>query len=937
MGHVTAIEVYNCLKEYYNTETELLSILFAGEFTYVGAKNRDVLVYLGDEVKKGRIFDSKTGNFKSKWRQGVEHCPGRFQENVVEVVKKVDHTRFSHLKNRLNQYIEELNLGRYIPQGTPSKETCVNLLFVLFMYAIGGPVDFVVGKKAEGTVDNETEYGANTAKIVSFVVPPVSKDNYVSRPDIERDISLSLHTNKITVICGLSGLGKSELARKVATDETGFSTIIRLELGNDGSGDFDRLLETYVTVVDVPKDKTRLQCIKSILEKADSDTLIIVDNLNDISNSAFLLSLVTSTGNSRILITSQIQKVKLVAFFQKRQVSGAVVNLEAEAYQEEGFAPIVFCSYADLEYNSLTDSQQSAVIGICKLVMNHTMIVAALGSRLKEYSDKIGNILADMQSSVLVCLKKSLPVDIPKDLEDDEYLTPYEILKKLFGNLLSRPFKEIERQILGAIILLPSRYHEREVLEELVGDLKTANCSEAMGAVNKLLSCGILQLNANRMLELHPLYVQLFSDPQNVFFDEARTQKCGPVAELSADFAFHLLSNEFVSDIDFNDFYRLENGYFADDIRSHTQRLIENGYLSTLIISNRDWFSEISNTENYSWLYFWNDQYPWLFDCSKLLIAISQNHGIKDHVYEPEEVPLFFPTADEAWEKEMELERMASQKSAHKSWPLSKTTISKRHRYYEAVAYGRYGRAIFAHDIETKKDWCVVNRSEQRLPANRYFLANKSTNIQAGELNGADVTGFYNGSKTLDLFLSETVECGDSIVFMPINYSWPSCKSAHRTIPLVSICAETLVSPENVSIVSLPDGLKSIGSSVFEGAKNLSHIIIPDTVNYIGVVAFRGNPKLQKVELPMGIRLSFGLCRGYEHYYQTGTLGFDIGVDKEGHLQLVWDLLTDSYIKSSSWEEIDFPFDDNCEITIRNNNWGEDVDIIELPPRLGCD
>ena len=107
MGHVTAIEVYNCLKEYYNTETELLSTLFAGEFTYVGAKNRDVLVYLGDEVKKSRIFDSKTGNFKSKWRQGVEHCPGRFQENVVEVVKKVDHTRFSPLKNRLNQYIEE--------------------------------------------------------------------------------------------------------------------------------------------------------------------------------------------------------------------------------------------------------------------------------------------------------------------------------------------------------------------------------------------------------------------------------------------------------------------------------------------------------------------------------------------------------------------------------------------------------------------------------------------------------------------------------------------------------------------------------------------------------------------------------------------------------------------------------------------------------------
>ena len=38
MGHVTAMEVYNCLKEYYNTETELLRTLFAGEFTYVGAK-----------------------------------------------------------------------------------------------------------------------------------------------------------------------------------------------------------------------------------------------------------------------------------------------------------------------------------------------------------------------------------------------------------------------------------------------------------------------------------------------------------------------------------------------------------------------------------------------------------------------------------------------------------------------------------------------------------------------------------------------------------------------------------------------------------------------------------------------------------------------------------------------------------------------------------
>lgn len=622
-------------------------------------------------------------------------------------------------------------------------------------------------EQAEPIVD-----AVHEGKIVSFVVPPVSKENYVARPDIERDISQALHTNKITVIRGLSGLGKSELARKVATDETGFSTIIRLELGNDGSGDFDRLLETYVTVVDVPKDKTQLQCIKSILEKASSDTLVTVDNLNDIENRVFLQNLITLTGNAKILITSQIQKEKLDTFFQKCKVSAGIIDLEATKYEQEAFAPMVFCSYAGLSYGKLTIKEQSGVRSICNHVENHTMIIAALGARLQEYGDGVNDILSDLENSVRDCLQTDLSVEMPKDF-DDYYLTPYEILKKLFGKVLSRKFTEYERQVLGAVILLPTKYRSRHELEELVGDLKEVpRCSFAKSAVNKLVRDGILDMAlvlypgvqkiinedatrgiihsreyllensmAKEELALHPLYIQLFSDPEIRFYDKTGIERQGPIAELSIDFALHLLNNRFVSPNipqwhDYLKTYREmgEHMGLSDPRKQQDASAKNKGWIAALEFE----FTEQERADILSAIKY-NHK---LLNCE---ILVSDNELLDIFGYIPEE------EEHEGWY--LSIPGFLTEEEPGESTEAfaSKPPWEPKHPSLFVVAEGPYGSTLWVVDHVTKKEYCILNLCNQRKEAYRYFGVTEQSPASTNELNHATLVDVMGNAQYLHI------------------------------------------------------------------------------------------------------------------------------------------------------------------------------------------
>lgn len=607
--------------------------------------------------------------------------------------------------------------------------------------------------KKEPRADANNVQTSSSAHIISTPVAPVSKDNYVLRPGIEADIRESIHANKVTVIRGLSGLGKSELARKVATDQSGFSTIIRLELGNDGTGHFDKLLGSDVSVAGVPDGKDPLQIKKSLLRTAGSECLIVVDNFNDVDNESFLEELVGNTGNASILITSQIQDSTLKEIFQNNRklsvIAKSAIDLEDEKYQRAEFAPMVFCKHAGLSYYKLTSNEQSSVIRLCEHVANHTMIVAALGCRLKEYGGDVEDILNEMLFSVRECLDQDLVVQLPKDRTYNiKYLTPYEILKRLFNKVLSRTFTEKERQVLGAVILLPIRYRARHELEELVGDLKEAKCSLANSAVNKLVQDGVLKISlvlypgvqeiiddyaaqgviftqkellerdyAKEELNLHPLYAQLFSDPEIKFFDKTGMERQGTIAEISTDFAFHLLNNRFVS----------PNIPQWHDYLSTYREMAEHMGLDKCEKQRE------ASTKNKGWIAVLGYEFAKQARDSILSVILHNHKTLNQEIsVTPDDllnVLGYIPSDEELEEWDCFLNDIFIDPYGD-IIPDSEISLSQlhltppwqpKHPSLFVVTEGSLGNTLWIVDHVTKKEYCVLNLCNQRHESYRYF------------------------------------------------------------------------------------------------------------------------------------------------------------------------------------------------------------------------
>lgn len=558
---------------------------------------------------------------------------------------------------------------------------------------------------------NNLHNGCHPQKIDSFVIPPVSKEKYISRPIIESDIKQSLHTNKITVIRGMSGLGKSELARKVATDESDFSTVIRLELENDGSGNFAELLDSQVRITEIPENIDSLECKKGLLRTAGQDFLIVVDNLNNINNYSFLQSLANSTGSAKILITSQIQEAKLNDFSRSFKIQASVIDLEMDKYSQKEFAPMVFCSYAELVYGNLTVDEQYAVQAICNHVAGHTMIVAALGLRMKKYGDYARKLLITMVEDVNNCMA-NIRVKLKKDMDVTSSLTAYEILKGLSISLLQRNYTTRERQVLGAVILLPPKHRNRDLVEELVGDLPEVNCFEASDAIERLHDDGVLQITANEDLCVHPLYVQLLSDCGITFKTERNEQQSGPIAELSDSFRFHLLRNGFVSH---KKSVTNELRLFYLDLEPDASNAGSWSFLS----DNAGWFLVF-----YSYWYYFSFSMFTINFKKFICSGINVNHkniGLSTRI-----------TNDDL---DRFVDKVTDPPNNLFNEPRSKSAFVQMEH--------TNGKSLWLYDFEKKNSWCILDYSKQRLPAYRYFEGKKAVVHADKRIVDAEIVGYY--------------------------------------------------------------------------------------------------------------------------------------------------------------------------------------------------
>lgn len=670
--------------------------------------------------------------------------------------------------------------------------------------------------------------------------------NYIDRPEIMMTLKEAFENRadrrRFVFLSGVGGIGKSELARKFAQKSKGsmFRAVVELEYRETDKPFDDAVMRCDSQIIaefsSIPKDK-RQEAKLDLLLSADESILILVHNFDQL-DFEFLNRLKGRTGSARILFTTRLGIDSGIEDY------GQVVSFDSFLDSQIAFAVKVFCEYAKISCPA-----DNLVRSIVSHIGGHTMMAAILGRQVKRYHGSLKKVLSELELSVREALKVGGEVFIAKDynpvLPTQEEATPYNILKVIFCDVLKRKFTERERQIFGAILIEGSNdIYKADAcwLAEMVGDLKDdRRCCEAQSAINDLLDMGFIQKDRDR-LALHPLIAQLVTDPE---LSEDGTI----IAELSIDFIFHLLNNRFVSEGE-------KSSYFIKNIKTEVWRWLS--HISTI----RDYWFTNTSPRNLGWYAFMRDRdgdialehflertkgkQPtqgereafeaessfYFKKTTYILNAINYNHSNlgDEHVITAKEVDDMF----------------------------LKLFAPKRYGIYFVINYTN-GRSLWLYDYYEKKEWCLINCSEQLLPEFRYYQQNVSRRPQNGVPVSAAMVGFV-------------ADHCPSLLFVPSHIF---------DVPVITIL-RMIVHHKSLEILCLPATIEHLPRFALSYGISLKACIFLGTTCQIGHKSFYFCPGLNYVCLPSKASYidiandSFSWCRKLKEFVVANGTRFVI-------------------------------------------------------------
>lgn len=746
-------------------------------------------------------------------------------------------------------------------------------------------------------------------------IAPFSQNNFVPRPKLISALQEIHNKRRLAFVRGLPGAGKSELARHYA-DVSGFEYILPMELAVDGSGSWEQLVaELELSGSHAAEDPDQRK--RDLLEKAGPETLIILDNFNSLDGT-LIQTLIQETGNARILITSQLGSEALAEI-----CACEIIDLEQiSAGEEAEFCTKLFCSYAGIT------TPNASVLELCSMIGNHPLTATLLGIQLRKnrkFGDTVDTLLHGLRTSMRKALSNEDSLRIRLGQRRADLLgTPYDILRNIFCNVLAIDFfvpaKRRHRQVLAAIILLPREFHHTEQIVEMVGDID--HCREARNAVIWLEEAGILQVDGENRLVLHPLLHSLFSDP-------SLSTDGSTIAELSIPFLFHLSRNAFASQNEA--LAKMPNTFaFGENARCGID------------------LSKLEDDFDCSWAIRWNPLEGYSEnDLQRIERAINSNH---------ESLNLH--------------ERITTTELKELLVPAPPNYDLKRNGLFFCIEH-KTGRSLWLSDYATKKNWCILNCSQQREAAFRYYDGAVTRN-QNGTVVKAEFDGFTWDQAPRILCFPQTV-CGAPLT---------KIKSVLGNKGMEFVCFPPSVREvEDKAFKNSPQLLCAvftgesgmIGEGAFLGCPELMIAILPRKPAFIGRLAFSQCPRLKSVAVSVGtnsevhnadaflfaaadITDDSGLYHQGEYAYKmrelllasedeefldiTGTrpvdyvqfmldtlsakptwelrefrFGTDVVVDSNGYLAATPDYLKDSRSVSEEHANLEFPFDKTCKIT----------------------
>ena len=610
-------------------------------------------------------------------------------------------------------------------------------------------------------------------------ITPYAGRKYISRPEILEKLEIEVAKNKITFISGISGCGKSELSKKFACLSR-FSYVVPLELEIEESNTYESLLNSpkfQITGNYEPSEIIRRKA--DLLALAEDTVLIIVDNYDNPNDQNVIERLISSTGKAKILVTTQLGQDGLSNY-------GGVLSLPQDQVEH---CCRIFAVYAEQDV-----ARDPIVSDIVRLIGCHELTSALLGILIKNYDGKPDDILKDMRISLREALQKDLAIEIRKD---GKVLrgSPYDILKCTFKNILRWNFAEMERQVLGAMILSPTYYHNISTIAELVGDLPdwSKNCKRARDAINKLTSRGVIQKGESD-LQLHPLIRKLVTD-----------KSCGEggkkaIADMSLGLGFHLLNNEMVS----------------DTIKAITYPDLQMFLARKFAKKNFDW--QQVGYRNRGWLlYFYMNTISFVDfhegivpNIASLLAGIAYNH-------------------QSLFEENLTSETLLNE-TVNVIYPDNVCPVYPKHKSLLITARGPEGHANFLYNTTLKQAWCIHNLSQQKSPKFRYYRTTTYSEKQRGTLTHAVFEGIaFNSSPKI-------LHIPDSIYGIQVTEMLP----------------KVLMGNTGVHEVKIPNTIKVIPQQAFFDASSLKRIFLPESLSRIEAGSFMDSP-IEKITFPQNI------------------------------------------------------------------------------------
>lgn len=652
-------------------------------------------------------------------------------------------------------------------------------------------------------------------------IHPVSGHLYCPRASITDRIDELLENNNLVFLVGVSGSGKSEICRhygEIGQKNNKYKNVIPLRLSEDGSGDIE-VLENQVVHSHSTSQVLGFHAF-SLIKESD---LVILDNYNDPDNYV-IHALLDRIPNTKILVTTQTHVLDMDAI-------GGVVIMDEVEKQQVLFSSNVFCNYGGIKYNTLSQVEKDAIVNLMNLIGCHTMVAAMLGRQFLSLRQNLQDFLKKVCTSVEDAIGINYRVSIPKD-SGKINLSPHALVRHLFKNkILHNNFSEIERQVLGAIILCETNTSNTELICTLIGDSAVHNLYDARTALDDLHSQGIVTLE-NENVYIHPLIKTLVSDSSNENPENS-------LAELSYDFLVHLTKNKLVET------YSIENPES----------------IATLFTRPQGWHSWVLDVLNNVMIDKLKEEIEWLtaaLQDDHYFVNCKSEHGASIYIHWDSGKELCI--LDACYQEHPDY-RYFKENAKYTDNPTFTNAILIQYTGNAAPIYKlpntvanapvtKIGRSLFRGNSILED----VTLPEQLTRIPDYLFCNCS-NLRSitmpDSVKSIGTRAFYECTKLKNINFSK------SLKYITIA-AFAHCQSLEGELifphGLYEIHRNAFMDCQNITRVVLPDTLDDIGGYVFDGCSLLEEVQLSSQLVKLPVGIFRKCYSLKNIHVPASVR-----------------------------------------------------------------------------------